>query len=115
MQVEKAKQCLELARNQFNESIDASIRASKECADILYGDTWESSTEKNRAKAVAKVKETREHMKLSAEVFKVVKAYVEAEFNMDDEPITPPGPEDMPGADVSPFLTDKELANSLNS
>lgn len=30
---------------------------------------------------------------------------------MDDEPITPPGPEDMPGADVSPFLTDKELAN----
>ena len=105
MQVEKAKQCLELARNQFNESIDASIRARK---------AWESSTEKNRAKAVAKVKETREHMKLSAEVFKVVKAYVEAEFNMDDEPITPPGPEDMPGADVSPFLTDKELANSLN-
>ena len=30
---------------------------------------------------------------------------------MDDEPITPPGPEDMPGADVSPFLTDRELAN----
>ena len=30
---------------------------------------------------------------------------------MDDEPITPPGPEDMPGADISPFLTDKELAN----
>jgi len=34
---------------------------------------------------------------------------------MDDEPITPPGPEDMPGANVSPFLTDRELANSLNS
>lgn len=30
---------------------------------------------------------------------------------MDDEPITSPGPEDMPGDDVSPFLTDKELAN----
>lgn len=29
----------------------------------------------------------------------------------DDEPITPPGPEDMPGAKVSPFVTDKELAN----
>ena len=29
----------------------------------------------------------------------------------DDEPIIPPGPEDMPGAKVSPFVTDKELAN----
>ncbi len=33
---------------------------------------------------------------------------------MDDEPITPPGPEDMPGADVSPFITDKELQARAN-
>ncbi|MCP4883321.1 MAG: hypothetical protein GY908_05985, partial [Flavobacteriales bacterium] len=33
---------------------------------------------------------------------------------MDDEPITPPDPEDMPGADVSPFITDKELQARAN-
>lgn len=75
MQIETAKQCLEIARNQFNESIDDAIRARR---------AWEASTAKNRAEAVAKVKETRKQMKLASAVFQAVRGYVKAEFGMDD-------------------------------
>lgn len=75
MQVEKAKKCLESARNQFNESIDDAIRARR---------AWEASTAKNRAEAVAKVKETRKQMKLASAVFKAVRDYVREEFGMED-------------------------------
>ena len=75
MQIETAKQCLEIARNQFNESIDDAIRARR---------AWEASTSENRAEAVAKVKETRKQMKLASAVFQAVRGYVKAEFGMDD-------------------------------
>lgn len=75
MQLETAKQCLEAARNQFNESIEDAIRARR---------AWEASTTKNRAEAVAKVKETRKQMKLASAVFEAVRGYVKTEFGMND-------------------------------
>ena len=75
MQLETAKQCLELARNQFNDSIDDTIRARR---------AWEASTAENRAEAVAKVKEAQKQMKLASAVFQAIRRYVKDEFGMDD-------------------------------